>query len=220
MSRLESDQYHRRFVGLSANEHAVSVNLYTPDSHAALHFDRYEKSEGSSFWTLAQEAVSRLVILKPDQEAEIDMGRPVGDTDLVKLPVGMKHVFYLRDGRGNRGYPGVPMNALPKDEEARKTRSIVAITHAMDWDTALAPDQRPHPELNEYADFPHDDLFSIFPGVKSPPLPDAPSDYIGDRLHESREFWRTHALVMPEDAELYQENDAPAMPPAYRYLEE
>lgn len=217
---FETDAYHRQFVALSENGHVVSVNLHSPDSHAALHFDRYERSEGSSFWTLAQETVRRLVILKPDQEVEVGMERPVGDTDLVKLPVDMKHVFYLRDGRGNRGYPGIPIDALPKDREARKTRSIVAITHAMDWDEALAHEQHPHPELHEYTELPHDDLFSIFPGIKSPPLPDAPPEYIGDRLHESQEFWRTHALVMPEGAQIYMENGKPAIPPAYRYLEE
>lgn len=195
---------------MSANGYAVSVNLH--NSHAATHFERYKKNEGSSFWTLAQETVRRLVIVKPDQEKQVEMGRPVGHTDLIRLGGGKERVFFKRHG-SERLYPGVV------DPNAPLVESIIAVTHAKGWEEALAPDQQPHPELeNPILQLsPHYDLFSIFPGIKSPGLPDG--NYVDD-MAESVAFWEQHALrISPDDeVEIYRENGVPAIPPTYRDL--
>ena len=202
----ELGRYDRQLVDFSHNGHAVSVNLRDPHSHAATHMERHR---AFGFWRIAQEAIRYVVITKPDQSVQIHMGRAVGRMDLISVTRSMERFYFQRPNRGTTWYPGVVQ------AEGPVTSSVVVATHEMTWDNALASGQYPHPNLDGLGEHPHADLFSIYPGLKTPGIPDGNPKYITD---ESAAFWQDHALrVDPnETVTIYMENGRPAVPPAYR----
>ncbi len=204
----ELGRYDRQLFGLSQNDHVVSVNLRNPDSHAATHIERHRDF---GFWRIAQEAVRHVVIKEPDQAVQVDMGRIVGRMDLIPVTRDMERFYFQRPNRGATWYPGVVL----AQAESPTTRSVVVATHEMTWDDAFAEDQYTHPNLDGLRDHPHADLFSVYPGLKTPGIPDGNPKYITD---ESAEFWQEHALrVDPnETVTIYMEHGRPAVPQAYK----
>ena len=119
-----------------------------------------------------------------------------------------------RPNRGPTWYPGVVRAESPV------TSSVVVVTREMSWADTLAGDQYSHPNLDNLRDRPHSNLFSIYPGLKTPGIPDGNPKYVTD---ESRPFWQENVLrVDPSEFDtiaVYTENGRPATPPAYRVPE-
>lgn len=198
-------------MDFSANDHVVSVNLRDPNSHAATHMERHR---AFGFWRVAQEAVRQVAILAPDQAVQVEMEREVGRMDLIPITHGMERFYFQRPNRGSTWYPGVVQ------AEGPVTNSVVVVTREMSWGDALATDQYPHPNLDDLRVRPHSNLFSIYPGLKTPGIPDGNPKYITD---ESGPFWQKHALrVDPSEINaitVYMEDGRLAVPPAYRLSE-
>lgn len=205
MPREKNQSYDREFFAWSNNGHAVSVNIKSPNSHAATHFERHKQS---GFWELAQLAVAQTTIEQPDQAVQIDMKRSVGQMDLVPVH-SVDDIFYFqRPNRGTTWYPGV--SCLFKDRP--ETNSIVVVTRKIDRAQVL--DDNPHPNLfgPELDAAPQADLYSIYPGMKAPGLPAGNPKYITE---ESTPFWRQWALAVdPSEAVVIY--DGPGVPEAYR----
>jgi|GEM_PF-5408431 len=212
MSHSELGRYDRQLVDFSANEHAVSVNFRDPNSHAATHMERHR---ASGFWRVAQEAVRQVAILRPDQAVQVEMGRDVGRMDLIAVTHDMERFYFQRPNRGPTWYPGVVQ------AEGPITSSVVVVTREMKWDDVFASNQCPHPNLDGLRDHPHSNLFSIYPGLKTPGVPDGDPKYVTD---ESSSFWQEYALrVDPGEVDtitVYMENGRLATPLAYKMTEQ
>lgn len=201
----KSGAYGRELFAWSANQHAVSIDIESPNSHAATHFERH-KDRG--FWALAQLAVARTMIERSDQAVQVDMGKPVGQMDLVPVRSPDDIVYFQRPNRGETWYPGVECTF----EERPETDSIVVITRKIERAQVLTGN--PHPNLfgPELDAAPQADLFSVYPGMTTPGVPDGNPKYV---TAESISFWRQWALAIDpsEDVIIY---DGPGIPEAYR----
>jgi len=204
----ELGRYDRQLIGFSANDHAVSLNLRDPESHVVTHMERHR---AFGFWRVAQEAIRQVAIVARDQSVQVEMGRIIGRMDLISVTNAMERFYFQRPNRGSTWYPGIVQ------AEGPTTTSVVVVTRHMTWKDAFAADQYPHPNLNGLRDHPHSNLFTVYPGLKTPGIPDGNPKYITD---ESQTFWQEHALrVDPSEVNnitVYMEDNRPAVPPAYR----
>jgi hypothetical protein len=204
-TQQKTQNFGRELFAWSADGHAVSVNLRGPNSHAATHI---EKHKHWGFWHLAQLAVARTVITKPNQAAQIDMGRPIGQMDLVPVQSEADIFYFRRPNRGATWYPGVSCALNDRPE----TNSIVVITQQIERAQVLADD--PHPNLfGPVVDAaPQANLFTVYPGVKTPGVPDGNPEFVTEQSHA---FWRQYALAVdPNESVIIY--DGPGVPESYR----
>ncbi|HMH70141.1 MAG TPA: hypothetical protein VK502_01985 [Candidatus Saccharimonadales bacterium] len=176
----------RKYIETTANNGIVSVDI--EHSHAATHL-----REQPGLWELTQEVLRRShIVTPPDKDAvfETDMGRTVGEMDLVDVEPsdweGPKEHRIRWARRMNRE----TWTPLVVRDKRPSTRFITVVLKHLDIarldPTALDP-KLLEPDI---ADRQHHDLYTTYIGRKTPSLP-------GDRYEtgESLPYWLSHALI-------------------------
>lgn len=193
-------EIRRKYVETTANERVISVDLI--GSHAATHL---QEQQEFGLWGLTEEAVRKISVVEDDFAVQVDMGREVGEMDLVETEPGEPRIYGRR--RNRESYvPFVHRDKRPP------TNFIVLVLKRLARERLHA--EFPEPRLLDpkLLALPQHDLFSTYIGMKTPGLPGGNPKYSSE---DSIPFWRRHALVLGSQAieEVYKGGGDP---PAYR----
>lgn len=157
---------NRELLATSANGREVYYR--NPHSHAALHF-----KDTPGLREAAAEAVSRMNLTEKDLGTQVDLGRIVGDCDVVKTGPQDEIVYGIRNQRFNEGL--VP---FVKGRQGDPTSSVAL--HLV-----LQPD-------GSY------DISSTWFGVYDGD--DEPFPLADDATERSVDYWNRHAFVYGSQA--------------------
>lgn len=190
-------EVRRKYIETTANGRVVSVDVL--GSHAATHLQ--EQAE-YGLWELTKEALQKVSVTEDDVAIQVDMGRVVGEMDLVETHP-LEPRFYGRRRNRSDYIPFV------EREERPLTNFLVVVLRRLAHERLHA--ENPEPKLlePELLARPQHDLFSAYIGVKTPGLPGGNPKYITE---ESLPFWKSHALVLGSQV---VEEIHDGIPPAY-----
>lgn len=188
----------RKYIGTTKNNCAVSVD--TVGSHAATHLKEQQRF---GLWKLTQEAVGKIAVLGDNFGVQVDMGRVVGEMDLVETTPEDTIIYGMRRNR-TWHIPFVKRDKLPKTPFV--TMVLKQATDEQLRGVHVDPKLRETP----LCAMPQYDLFTTYIGVQTPGLPGGDPGFV---TAESLPFWTTHALVLGTQKidQIY-----PGVPPEFR----
>lgn len=176
----------RKYIETTANSGIVSVDIER--SHAATHL-----REQPGLWALTQEVLRKSdIITTPDQDAffEMDMGRVVGEMDLVDVQSSDWEGSEEDRIRWARRVNRETWTPLVVRDERPLTRFVTVVLKQLD--IAQQDPKTLDPKLlePEIANMQHHDLYTTYIGRKTPALP-------GDHYETeaSLPYWLSHALI-------------------------
>jgi hypothetical protein len=197
---MTMSEMRRKYVETTANNRVVSVDV--EKSHAATHLEEQAKF---SLWELSKEALRKVSVTEDDVAIQVDMGRVVGEMDLVETDPLEPRIYGRRRNRNSY----IPF--VVRDERSM-TSFVVVILKKLALERLHA--ESPEPKLldPELLKLPQHDLFSTYVGETTPGLPGGDPKYITD---ESISFWMSHALILGSQV-IDETYEGEGVPPEYR----